>query len=67
MLPNVLLILSFFQDRGLIEDGAFGPQAEVAASQAEVMEFRNLIFTALYGLSLGTSVAKVKVIYQKLN
>ena len=30
MLPNVLLIFSFCQDRGLIEYGAFGPQAEEA-------------------------------------
>ena len=30
MLPNVLRIFSFSQDRGLIEDGAFGPQAEEA-------------------------------------
>ena len=30
MLPNVLQILSFSQDCGLIEDGAFGPQAEEA-------------------------------------
>ena len=30
MLPNVLQIFSFSQDRGLIEDGAFGPQAEEA-------------------------------------
>ena len=30
MLPNVLLIFSFSQDRGLMEDDAFGPQAEEA-------------------------------------
>ena len=30
MLPNVFQIFSFSQDRGLIEDGAFGPQAEEA-------------------------------------
>ena len=30
MLPNVLRIFPFSQDRGLIEDGAFGPQAEEA-------------------------------------
>ena len=30
MLPNILRIFSFPQDRGLIEDGAFGPQAEEA-------------------------------------
>ena len=28
MLPHVLQIFSISQDRGLIEDGAFGPQAE---------------------------------------
>ena len=31
------------------------------------MEFINLIFTALYGQSSGTSMAKVQVIYQKPN
>ena len=30
ILPNVLQIISFSQDRGLIEYGAFGPQAEEA-------------------------------------
>ena len=30
MLPNVLQIFYFSQDRGLIEDGAFDPQAEEA-------------------------------------
>ena len=35
---------------------------DVAAPQAELTEFRNLIFTALYDQSLGTSMAKVQVI-----
>ena len=30
MLPNVLQIFSFYWDRGLIEDGAFGSQVEEA-------------------------------------
>ena len=40
---------------------------EVDATQAGLMEFRKLIFTALYGQSSGTSMAKVQVIYQKPN
>ena len=40
---------------------------DVAASQAELMEFRNLIFTALVGQPPCTSMAKVQVTYQKPN
>ena len=35
---------------------------DVAAKQAELMEFRNLNFMALYDQSSGTSMAKVRVI-----
>ena len=37
---------------------------DVAASQVELMSFRNLIFAALYDQSSGTSMTKVQVIYQ---
>ena len=40
---------------------------DVAAPQAELMEFRNLIFMALYHQSSGTSMAMVQVIQQKPN
>ena len=40
---------------------------EVDATQAGLMEFRKLIFTALYGQSLGIAMAMVQVIYQKPN
>ena len=35
---------------------------DVAAPQVELMEFRNLIFRALYDQSSGTSMAKVQVV-----
>ena len=35
---------------------------DVAAPQAELMEFRNLIFTALFDQSSGTCMGKVQVI-----
>ena len=35
---------------------------DVAAPQAELMEFRNLIFMVLYDQSSGISMAKVQVI-----
>ena len=40
---------------------------DVAASQAELMEFRNLILMTLYGQSSGTSLVKVQVMYQTPN
>ena len=42
--------------------GLHGALHDVAAPQAQLMDFRNLIFMALYDQSWGTSVAKVQVI-----
>ena len=45
MLPNVLQIFSFSQDRGLIADRAFGPQTE----EADIIMVSNALEDALSG------------------
>ena len=50
--------------------GGGGQEAlgEVNVTQAKLLEFRNLVFTAaLYGQSSGTSMEEIQVIYQKPN
>ena len=42
--------------------GLHGGLHDVAAPQAELMEFKKMIFMALYDQSSGTSMAKVQVI-----
>ena len=51
MLPNILQIFSFSQDRGLIEDGALGPQAE----EADII----MVFNALEDALSGKNIIKV--------
>ena len=46
----------------MISVGLHDALHDVAAPQTELMELRNLIFTALYDQSSGTSMAKVQVI-----
>ena len=41
--------------------GLYDALHDVAALQADLMEFKNLIFTVLYGQSSGTSMAKVQL------
>ena len=48
MLPNILQIFSFSQDRGLIEDAALGPQAE----EADIIMVVNALEDALSGKNI---------------